>query len=202
MYVKREKEVQLQLILLLYHHTLSFHLQDSMVAGVLTEEGDAVYAEHVVLAAATQTPMLAAQAGVYVPVAPIKGYSITLPMHGAGNEVHSVSGVIDSPHLLGGASVTEGADSNECGQAEANRGQRKRFSLLSSWPSPGGLPPHTCVIDSAADSHVYTTPLGARLRVAGLVELAGHDTSVNPITVNYLRHIACTLYPDVARANR
>jgi D-amino-acid dehydrogenase len=109
------------------------HEPSRRAVGVLASDGTAIQSDAVVLAAACSTAGLARQAGVFAPVMPIKGYSITLPMQGVQ-------------------------------------------------PAPS-----TCVIDSAADSHVYATPLGQRLRVAGMTEIAGLDGSVAPHTVEYLR---------------
>jgi len=52
---------------------------DGAVTGLMVD-GEVQRADAVVLAAASYTPILAASAGVRVPVQPVKGYSITVPM--------------------------------------------------------------------------------------------------------------------------
>lgn len=61
--------------------------------------------------------------------------------------------------------------------------------------------PRVAVIDSAADSHVYLTPLGSVLRIAGIAEIAGTDKSVRNEIPVYLRTIATNIYPGLARMN-
>lgn len=56
-------------------------VQGGAVTGVMVD-GEMRRADGVVLAAASYTPALAASAGLKVPVQPVKGYSLTLPMAG------------------------------------------------------------------------------------------------------------------------
>jgi len=54
-------------------------------------------AKHVILAAGAQTPLLAKRAGIYIPIKPAKGYSLTLSMHG-WNQRPNIPVVDDALH--------------------------------------------------------------------------------------------------------
>ena len=60
-------------------HVQRIVISDGTVRGVMVD-GEILHADSVVLAAASHSAALAASAGVRVPVQPVKGYSITVPM--------------------------------------------------------------------------------------------------------------------------
>ncbi len=126
---------------------------------MVTSDGAALFADYVVLAAATGTASLARQAGVFAPIVAIKGYSITLPLKATTLE-----------ETQNGKDATNGPDSS----------------------------PRVVLIDSEADSHVYATPLGDHLRVAGIAEFAGSDRSIRSEVPLGLRDLAINLYPGLA----
>ena len=64
-------------------HVEQLLISAGAVHGMMVD-GEALHAEAVVLAAASYTPALAATADLKVPVQPVKGYSLTLPMAGWG----------------------------------------------------------------------------------------------------------------------
>jgi D-amino-acid dehydrogenase len=69
----------------------------------------------------------------------------------------------------------------------------KGYSLTLGVPQEGGLAPNVSITD--AQRKLVFARLGQRLRVAGLAELAGHDTRIDPARVAQLRHAASQVFP-------
>jgi D-amino-acid dehydrogenase len=69
----------------------------------------------------------------------------------------------------------------------------KGYSLTLGVPREGGLAPNVSITD--AQRKVVFARLGPRLRVAGLAELAGHDTRIDPTRVAQLRRAASEVFP-------
>ncbi len=69
----------------------------------------------------------------------------------------------------------------------------KGYSLTLGVPEEGGLAPTVSITD--AQRKVVFARLGQRLRVAGLAELAGHDTRIDPTRVAQLRRAASEVFP-------
>lgn len=74
----------------------------------------------------------------------------------------------------------------------------KGYSLTLAVPEQGGIAPNVSVTD--AQRKVVFARLGQRLRVAGLAELAGHDTRIDPARVAHLRRAAGDVFPLAAAA--
>ncbi|MEM6683462.1 MAG: FAD-dependent oxidoreductase [Pseudomonadota bacterium] len=75
---------------------MSFVIQHGRVVGVKTAHQQYL-ADHIVLAAGAHTPALARKAGLYFPIKPAKGYSVTLAMHG-WNQRPTIPIVDDAMH--------------------------------------------------------------------------------------------------------
>jgi len=114
------------------------------IKAVRTSQGD-IEADLFVSALGWQTPALVAPLGIRLPIYPLKGYSITVPV-AAGSTAPSVS-VTDS--------------------------KRK----------------------------VVFARLGDRVRVAGMVELVGNDTRLDPSRIDSLRHSTRAVFPGLAFAD-
>jgi len=71
----------------------------------------------------------------------------------------------------------------------------KGYSLTLGVPDEPGLAPRVSITD--AQRKVVFARLGQRLRVAGLAELAGHDTTLEPHRVAQLRRAAQAVFPLV-----
>ncbi|MBN9372030.1 MULTISPECIES: D-amino acid dehydrogenase [unclassified Hydrogenophaga] len=69
----------------------------------------------------------------------------------------------------------------------------KGYSLTLDVPAGGGLAPNVSVTD--AQRKLVFARLGQRLRVAGLAELAGHDTRIETHRVEQLRRAAREVFP-------
>ena len=117
------------------------------IAGVDTDAGT-VAGDAYVMALGSYSPLLLRRVGIRVPIYPVKGYSITVP-------------------------ITD----------------------------PAGAPEST-VMD---ETHkVAITRLGDRIRVGGMAELDGYNTTLRPARRATLEHVVSDLYPrggDVARAS-
>ena len=64
-------------------------LQEGRVAGVVLEGGEELQADIYILAAGVASPSLAAQAGVNIPVYPLKGHMATLQVMGLARNIYS-----------------------------------------------------------------------------------------------------------------
>jgi D-amino-acid dehydrogenase len=111
------------------------------VARVRTQDGE-MSADCVVVAAGSYSPQLVASTGIRLPVAPVKGYSISAPVP---------------------ADV---------------------------------LAPRIPILDE--ELHAVAVPLGARLRLAGTAEFAGHDLSVPAARIENLMRLLTRTYPEIA----
>jgi len=69
----------------------------------------------------------------------------------------------------------------------------KGYSLTLGVPEQAGIAPNVSVTD--AQRKVVFARLGRRLRVAGLAEMAGHDTRIDPERVAQLRRAASEVFP-------
>lgn len=118
-------------------------LRQRRVVAVDTPAGP-VEADSFVLALGADSPRVARLAGVDLPVYPLKGYSITLPMDAAS------------------------------------------------------AAPRVSVTDVARK--VVFARLGARLRVAGMAELVGHDLTIPPQRLASLQRSTQALFPDLSGA--
>ena len=116
-------------------------VEGGRVVGVHTSAGDHTGA--VIIAGGVDSPRLVRQIGVRLPIAPAKGYSLT----------------IDATAL-------------------------------------GDRAPRLPVIDDAM--HAAVVPLGKRLRLVGTAEFAGHDTRIDQVRIDNLRHLFRRLYPQLA----
>eukprot|EP00048_Salpingoeca_helianthica_P001483 m.49441 g.49441 ORF g.49441 m.49441 type:complete len:601 (-) comp11496_c0_seq1:19-1821(-) len=211
----------------------SLLIENQQVHGVVTAEGEAMHACYVVLAAASDTALLARQAGIFAPIVPIKGYSITLPLSSTAHSGSysplpsgaslSESNTTSSPTLVAHnvpdpvaastpptAVAIEAISSSDVVatvRADPTHPLVSTLSTSSAPPTaptelgPGASGPRVVLIDSEADSHVYATPLGNRLRVAGIAEFSGTDKSIRSEVPMGLRKLAIGLYPSLAREN-
>jgi D-amino-acid dehydrogenase len=75
----------------------------------------------------------------------------------------------------------------------------KGYSLTLGVPDAPGLAPQVSITD--AQRKVVFARLGQRLRVAGLAELAGHDTTLEPRRVAQLRRSAREVFPLACSGN-
>ncbi|MGC4396048.1 D-amino acid dehydrogenase [Hydrogenophaga sp. T2] len=75
----------------------------------------------------------------------------------------------------------------------------KGYSLTLGVPDAPGLAPQVSITD--AQRKVVFARLGQRLRVAGLAELAGHDTTLDPRRVAQLRRSAREVFPLACSGN-
>jgi len=70
----------------------------------------------------------------------------------------------------------------------------KGYSISLSKSDIGFLPSRPIVDDLA---HIGVTPLGDRLRIAGTVELAGHDGTIRPQRIDNLKRAVTALFPGM-----
>ena len=108
--------------------------------------GEIVEADAFVLAGGSWSPMLARQVGLRLPIYPVKGYSITLPI------------------------------------TDVSRA------------------PQSTLLDETFK--VATTRLGDRVRVGGMAELAGFDSSLDPKRQRTLEHSVFSLFPEQLQVDR
>jgi len=120
-----------------------FDVRDGRVAAVRSSAGD-VEADAFVMALGTASHRLGRALGSYLPVYPLKGYSITVEVD----------------------------------------------------PAPGAAP-HVNVTDSVRK--VVFARIGARLRVAGMAELVGHDASIPATRIETLAAATRAVFPQASR---
>lgn len=83
-----------------YHTTIRrFELDGDRVAKVVTDKGE-LTADAFVLSLGCDSPILARQLGVKLPIYPIKGYSVTLPVEAANRELAPRIGGVDEDNLV------------------------------------------------------------------------------------------------------
>lgn len=114
------------------------------VSGIRLQNGETVVADAYVVSLGSYSPLLLAPAGIRIPVYPLKGYSITLPL----------------------------------GAAEA------------------AAAPTVSLTDEAFK--IVISRLGNRLRAAGTAELAGYDTTINPVRCAAIAARIRDLFPALA----
>lgn len=123
----------------------AFTMEGRRIVAAQTQAG-ALHAQHYVMALGSGSAALARSLGVYLPIYPLKGYSITLDI---------------------GAS-----------------------------PAGGGAP-LVNVTDIARK--VVFARIGSRLRVAGMAELVGYDTRIEPKAITNLQRATQTIFPALAQ---
>jgi D-amino-acid dehydrogenase len=121
-----------------------WELRSGRAAALRMADGRAIEADVFVVAVGTGSPALARGLGFRLPVVPLKGYSITLPLQGAA----------------------------------------------------AGAAPRVSVTDAARK--LVFARLGDRLRVAGMAELVGHDTRIDPRRIASLVAHTRDLFPGTA----
>ncbi|MDN3519149.1 D-amino acid dehydrogenase [Aquisalimonas lutea] len=120
-------------------------VQGGRIDSVETDQGG-LEPDAVVLAAGNDSRALARQAGLRLPIYPVKGYSVTLPAEG--------------------------------------------------WAAAPAVP----IIDDARK--IVLTRIGDRIRIAGMAEFAGHDTTLHPRRAEAVLRQACSLYPSLTEHAR
>lgn len=131
------------------------------VSGVVTAQGDEIRADAVVLCTGACVAPLAATAGLYVPVQPLRGYSLTCAVDRGG------TGSSSSSEALSAASSAS-SSASAAAQAEQLEKEReavdkaaKLFGIVAVIPPP---PPSIRHHLTFAPSSLYVTRLGDTLR--------------------------------------
>ena len=154
------------------------------IMGVMTDKGR-IEGDAYVLALGSYSPLLSRSLGVKLPIYPIKGYSLTLPI-----EDHSgapVIGGVDEANLVAYARLGDRlrlTDAPSLRLETEIAALNEKLKPLTSFILPGGLP-------AAAAAHLTRTVVR---RAERHVVTLSHSEAVNPAIIRYLNRLSDYLF--------